>query len=460
MALNARPEVNALSPEERARQKAKLIEQGYSSAEANKIALSGAQGNLNVDTILENNAIAMNANRPSSLQNDLEIGRKFGQETLGSGLGRLSQDQAVQAGLARTQQGENQRAFDAANVPQLAQDRLAAVRNLDAIQRGSEISQVGDTYQRMQNIADKGLSRQELQAEQEMLLQETGRAQQTASRRMQGLLASSGVQGAVAGRQLMDIESQGMQQRSNIARDLFLKSEQLKREGTQNLASLALQRQTQADTRNQAFNQLNLQRGTAMMQAEQANSLNQANLNLERAKTQENIYQGRIGALEANRQQNFANQVQLSTFDLGQSAKEKATLLQAGLGFAALGAAERGSEKAAQATSQAAAAQSSGGKIICTELHRQGLLSDDVMQKDKEYGILLRNERPHVYAGYVIWARYVVVAMRKSKLFTKLVHVIAKPWALNMAYNNNKLGKIITFLGEGICGIIGKAILK
>lgn len=445
----------------------------------------------------------------TELEADLGKGKKFGQEILGQGLGRLSKDTGIQQRMNAATASEAQRAADVRFMSPVEQQNLAdvrnlsainlqkqnidQVRNLDAIQQGKEMSQVGDVYQRMQNIADKGLSRQELQAEQEMLLQETGRAQQTASRRMQGLLANSGVQGAVAGRQLMDIESQGMQQRSNIARDLFLKSEQMKREGTQNLANLALQRQTQQDQRNQAFQQLNLQRGTSMMQAEQARStnlaqleagrqrdlsslglqretsmlqaeqnrsLNQANLNLERAKLQENIYQGRIGALEAQRQQNLANQVQLSTFDLGQAAKEKSTLLQAGLGFAALGAAERGSDKAAQATAQAAAAQSSGGKIICTELHRQGLLNDDIMQKDQEYGVLLRAEKPHVYAGYVLWAQYVVLGMKKSKLFTKLVLKIAKPWALNMAYNNNKLGKVIAFLGEGLCGIIGKVVTK
>jgi hypothetical protein len=456
---------------------------------------------------------------------DISTGKKFGQEVLGGGLGRLGTSASIKDIRAQLAQQAKDRSDAVAMSPsiqtsdialqrqsldplqrireaQLAQVNVGKVGNLDTIQRGVEDRFVQNAYDQMQNIASRGLSRQELQAEREALTSQLQRAQQTAARTTMAQQGAAGVQGAVAGRQLMDINSQAASQRANIARDLFLKSEQIKREGAGNVANLALQRQGMADARNQAFQQLNLQRGSTLLQAQQnrditqaqmdaarslnlaqmgqskdlatmqasqqrsqalanleaTRQLNQAGLNIQRTTTNEAMRQTRLGAAETALANRLSAETAIQTFDLGQAAKEKTTLLQAGLGFAALGSAERGSEKAAQASAQSAAAQSSGGKIICTELHRQGLLSDEIMALDAAYGVKLRAERPHVYDGYVLWAKYVVLGMKKSKTFTFFVGKIATPWAENMAYNNNTLGKVLGFLGEGICGIIGRVV--
>jgi hypothetical protein len=95
------------------------------------------------------------------------------------------------------------------------------------------------------------------------------------------------------------------------------------------------------------------------------------------------------------------------------------------------------------------------GTVICTELYKQGYLNDDIFLKDIAYGIHLRRTNPNVYYGYRVWAGYVVEAMKKSQLVTKLVAKLAVPWAQNMSGEYNKLGCFISFVGEPICGLIG-----
>lgn len=96
------------------------------------------------------------------------------------------------------------------------------------------------------------------------------------------------------------------------------------------------------------------------------------------------------------------------------------------------------------------------GSVICTELFRQGYISDDIYMHDTNFGVLLREERPHIYCGYIMWAPTIVKLMRKSKVFTKIVAFFGVPWAVNMAYNRNLFGKVINFIGMPICGLLGK----
>lgn len=496
-------------------QKAKTTPNGIQMDQYGNL-ISAPGGTIQYNTPIESQgtstmtAAVQNALK-SSLDKDIVAGRKFGQEVLGKdGLGRLSKNASINdLRGSLVNQTKNRMNQMVSGAPQIAQtnltqqnlERLGNVReasidsvgNLDAIQQGNEQGYVQNAYDRMQNIANQGLSRQELQAEREGLTQQLQRAQQTASRSALAQQGQTGVQGAVAGRQLMDINMQAANQRAGIARDLFLKSEQVKREGAGNLANLAMQRQSGEDARNQAFQSLNLNRGQSLLQAQQNRSinenqmnqardislmnagqqrsqaqanmnsqlqLNQANLDANRVQSNEQLFQGRQSNYEQSLANRMSTETALATFDLGQSAKEKSMLAQTSLGYGALGAAERGAKLSADASIAAAAAQSGGGKIICTELHKQGYLSDEVMKLDAEYGIKLRNEKYHVYVGYVAWAQYVVIGMKKSKNFTKLVHKFAAPWSEHMAYNNNKLGKVLTFIGESICGIIGKMILS
>jgi hypothetical protein len=66
-----------------------------------------------------------------------------------------------------------------------------------------------------------------------------------------------------------------------------------------------------------------------------------------------------------------------------------------------------------------------GLTVICTELHRQGYLSDEIIEKDAEFGRTIRVESPEVYQGYRLLADPVVVRMQKSKVFTAIVAKVA-----------------------------------
>lgn len=93
------------------------------------------------------------------------------------------------------------------------------------------------TMQKFKDISEQGLSRQELAAERAQMTRDIDSSTQTMSRGLQAKLARMGVKGAVAGQQLMGAELQGAQQKGQVAQNLFLKSEQMKREGLQNYSS-------------------------------------------------------------------------------------------------------------------------------------------------------------------------------------------------------------------------------
>ena len=103
------------------------------------------------------------------------------------------------------------------------------------------------------------------------------------------------------------------------------------------------------------------------------------------------------------------------------------------------------------------------GKIICTQLFKAGLLSDSIFEADQAFGDLLIVEDPEVMIGYTLWATPVVNLMQKSKMFTRVVYVIAKPWAEQMAYEmgvrtkENLIGKMIMTIGKPFCRLVSKA---
>lgn len=109
---------------------------------------------------------------------------------------------------------------------------------------------------------------------------------------------------------------------------------------------------------------------------------------------------------------------------------------------------------------KAPAQQSNGfGTVICTELHRQGIMSDAIYEADKVYGMHLSNTNYPVLVGYRFLASPIVSLMKKSKLVTKIVASVAMPWANNMAGNPNIIGSLVSDLGEPVCWLVGKLIL-
>lgn len=89
--------------------------------------------------------------------------------------------------------------------------------------------------------------------------------------------------------------------------------------------------------------------------------------------------------------------------------------------------------------------------VICTELNRQGYLMGDILAADEEFGKIIRETQPEVMMGYHIWAAPIVSQMKKSKSFTKLVWMFAKPWATQMAYEMGAVKK---------GSIFGKILMK
>jgi hypothetical protein len=102
--------------------------------------------------------------------------------------------------------------------------------------------------------------------------------------------------------------------------------------------------------------------------------------------------------------------------------------------------------------------------VICTELHRQGFMSDEIREADERFGRMISATSPETMVGYHYWAIPIVNLMQKSRLFTKIVWAVARPWAYHMAYEmgslekDNLLGKILMKVGAFISRTIGKSI--
>lgn len=102
-----------------------------------------------------------------------------------------------------------------------------------------------------------------------------------------------------------------------------------------------------------------------------------------------------------------------------------------------------------------------GGTVICGELYRQGLIDIVTYQGDMAYAKGISQD---TVKGYQVWAKAYVECMKVSKLATYCAYPIGKSWAIEMAYRAGYLkkgsvfGKIISFIGEPICNVIGKAL--
>ena len=94
-----------------------------------------------------------------------------------------------------------------------------------------------------------------------------------------------------------------------------------------------------------------------------------------------------------------------------------------------------------------------GSTIICTELYRQGYLSEKIWDADERYGEMMFKLYPKLVVGYHMWARYVVRYMKNNPHNTKYLYKFFKPWTEYMAYEmgelpkQNYIGKIIHTIG-------------
>jgi len=103
------------------------------------------------------------------------------------------------------------------------------------------------------------------------------------------------------------------------------------------------------------------------------------------------------------------------------------------------------------------------GKIICTELHRQGYLSDEVYQGDCLYSVRVPLETK---IGYWFLASPLVKRMPTSKALTLLALPIGKAWATEMAHRVGKsekgsiLGRLVSWIGEPLCNLVGRGLIR
>jgi len=107
-----------------------------------------------------------------------------------------------------------------------------------------------------------------------------------------------------------------------------------------------------------------------------------------------------------------------------------------------------------------ASGEGEGSKVICGELHRQGLMSDAVYKGDLDYQT--KHVSEHTKNGYLLWAKPVSRLMRRSKLMTQIARPFASAWAEEMAYrangvgNGNVFGSLILLTIAPICTVVGK----
>lgn len=114
-------------------------------------------------------------------------------------------------------------------------------------------------------------------------------------------------------------------------------------------------------------------------------------------------------------------------------------------------------EKAAN-VQQPSAKSGGGGTVICTELHRQGIMPLNIYMKDSEYGKKLPID---VVNGYHFWAVPVANRMKTSPLLTSIMKVPAMKWAKHIAgVEKSAFGYVCQYIGEPVCGMIGKALCK
>lgn len=124
--------------------------------------------------------------------------------------------------------------------------------------------------------------------------------------------------------------------------------------------------------------------------------------------------------------------------------------------------AERNAAVHEEAERRRKASEDNSAKVICTELHRQGLMSRADYALGADYARAHLTERH--YRGYHAWAITVVRHMRRSKRATAFWRILAQARADHIAYlygdtaRRNRFGALLCALGYPTCYLIGGLI--
>jgi hypothetical protein len=117
---------------------------------------------------------------------------------------------------------------------------------------------------------------------------------------------------------------------------------------------------------------------------------------------------------------------------------------------------------AQQSLDQADAAAGESPTVICTELHRQGLIPEEWYKVDQKIGQQFWHSDPEVMIGYLSWGVPVAKLMAKSKIVTFLAKGLALKWAQEMYAQECKpelstsAGRALCKYGPRICKFIGR----
>jgi len=107
--------------------------------------------------------------------------------------------------------------------------------------------------------------------------------------------------------------------------------------------------------------------------------------------------------------------------------------------------------------SKATSTKASGGlkTVICTELHRQGLLSSELYNHPKAQEHF-HNLHPYTIAGYHLWGLKVAERMRTSPALTIAMIPVVR-WRYDMVTSGrfNLIGAATIYVGQPICFVLG-----
>ena len=111
----------------------------------------------------------------------------------------------------------------------------------------------------------------------------------------------------------------------------------------------------------------------------------------------------------------------------------------------------------AKKTSTSSSTKKSGGlkTVICTELHRQGLLDTSLYNHPAAISHF-RNLHPYTISGYHLWANGIAARMRISASLTLAMTPVAHQRYLMITTGKfNVLGAATIYLGQPICFVLG-----
>lgn len=225
------------------------------------------------------------------------------------------------------------------------------------------------------------------------------------------------------------------------------------------LAQARLGRVSEAETAADALQQNLAARQTGLLGLTEqsvlgarAGEAQRADVNVQRA-LQERL--GRLSLEEAT--------VQQGLLERGAASQEVTAATQLQSQLSQQQEANRIARIAAEKPNAPATVVEQGGKLLCTEIHRQGLLDDALFAGDLEYA---KGVSEATKVGYWSWARPLTKKLKESKVLTKMVTPFVRAWATEMAFKTgfsqkgSVFGKIMCWTFEPACYLLGKIILS